>query len=216
MKKLFTFALAALFAAALAVYACFDTDPDSLLGNDTVTIFGSHGSSLDIGFVVIPGFNPDDWVGQIPPVSEQNKLIHVKPVSAIETAFPFTLNIAFSGFLDEQGRQVDEEIGRLTLYYYSKSGEWMVLRDIVNPEYEIVSDAEKTRALFGRHTIPSPMGYAAGEYIPIVFYFETVSGSYSSFDLDEMMSRRKYLGAPNFATGANVIAVVVRDNTKPY
>ncbi len=215
MKKFLTFALALLFAAALAVYACFDSDPDSLLGNSTTTITGGNGSSIDVGYVELPGFNSGEWLEKFPDVNEQNKLRHVKPVSAIETAFPFTLNLAFSGFLDEQGRQVDEAIGRMTLFYYSKSGGWMILRDIVSPQYEVVSDAEKTRALFGRQTIPSPLGYADGDYIPVVFYFETASGNYASFDLDEMMSRREFLGAVNFAPGANVLAIVVRDNTRP-
>ena len=216
MKRIFFAALTALLCAGAAVFACFDSDPDSLLGNGTTTITGGGGSSLDIEYAIRPGFDPDDWIHQLPPVDDPNKLTRVQPVSAIKTAFPFTLNLAFSGFIDEQGRQVTEKIGRLTLFYYSKSGEWMILKTIQNPEYEVVSSAGKSRALFGRYTIPSPMGYSAGDFIPVVFYFETASGRYRSFDLNEMMQRRQYLGAPNFAAGASVLAIVVNDNTKPY
>lgn len=217
MKRILTFALAALFCAAVAVYACFDSDPDSLLDNDTTTITGGNGSTVGIATPILPGWNPDEWLDKWEEYqNEQEKLTKIKPSAATQTAFPFTLNLAFSGFIDEVGQQVTEEISRLTLYYYSKSGEWMVLKDIENPAYEIVSEAGKSRALFGRHTIPSPMGYTAGEYIPVVFYFRTKSGRYSSFNLGQFMNYRRYLGAPNFAEGANVFAVIVRDNTKPY
>ena len=216
MKRIFSIALTALLFAGAVVFACFDSDPDSLLGNNTSTITGGNGSTVDITYNRLPGFDPDDWISVIPPVDEQNKLTHIVPAAVIQTAFPFTLNIAFSGFIDERGQQVTDEIGRLTLYYYSVSGEWMVLKDIENPAYEIVSEAGKSRALFGRHTIPSPMGYSAGQYIPVVFVFQTKSGRYISFDLNAFLSRRKYLGAPNYAAGANVLAVLVRDNTKPY
>ncbi|MBS1452222.1 MAG: hypothetical protein HP002_02440 [Lentisphaeria bacterium] len=217
MRRIFAIALTALLFAGAVVLACFDSDPDSLLGNDTTTITGENGSSFDVAYPIIPGFNPDEWLDQWEEYqNEQEKLTKIVPVAAIQTAFPFTLNIAFSGFLDEQGQQVTEKIGRLTLYYYSKSGEWMVLKTIENPEYEIVSTAGKSRALFGRHTIPSPMGYSSGQYIPIVFHFQTKSGRYSSFNLNEFWGRRQHLGAPNFAQGANVLAIIVRDNTKPY
>ena len=217
MKRLFTIALTALLFAGAVVFACFDSDPDSLLGNDTSTITGGNGSTVDITHGRLPGFDVGGWLDQWEEYqNEQEKLTKIKPAAAVLTAFPFTLNLAFSGFIDEVGQQVTEEIGRLTLYYYSKSGEWMVLKDIEKPAYEIVSEAGKSRALFGRHTIPTPMGYSAGEYIPVVFYFQTKSGRYSSFPLGQFLNRRRYLGAPNFAEGANVLAVIVRDNTKPY
>ena len=53
----------------------------------------------------------------------------------------------------------------------------------------------------------------AGEYIPVVIYFENSAGQ-SSFDLDTFLSYRQHLGAPNYA-GAQVIAIVVTGNARP-
>ncbi len=215
MKKILSVILAIL-CCCVSVFACFDKDPDSALGNDVTTVTGGNGSIIDIPHSRLPDFDSDDWLDQFIPPAEAEKFTKIVPAGVIQTAFPFTLNLAFSGFIDESGEQVTSKITRLTLYYYSKSGSWMVLEDIRNPQYEIVSEAEKSRALFGRHTIPSPMGYSAGEYIPVVMYFETSGGQYRSFDLNAFLAYRKYLGAPNFAPGANVLAILVIDNSKPY
>ena len=200
-----------------ALWAGFLLDPDSLLGNDTVTITGSGGSTVDVGFSPSPGFSGNNFVSGLPNVDETNKLTTIKPVTAIQSAFPFTPRVAFSGFLHEDGQPVLEKISRLTLFYYDRSGGWMILRDIVDPEYEVISaDGDgKLRALFGNDAVPSPLGYDAGDYIPLLFYFESESGNYASFDLETFLSLRQYRGAPNYAPGANVLALVVKKNSKP-
>ena len=58
MRRIFAIALTALLFAGAVVLACFDSDPDSLLGNDTTTITGENGSSFDVAYPIIPGFNP--------------------------------------------------------------------------------------------------------------------------------------------------------------
>lgn len=215
MRRILTIGLIALLFVGAVVFACFDSDPDSLLGNDMSIVTGKHGSYLEIPHFTWP--DREKWLEQWKAwKTEQEKMTTIKPADALQTAFPFTLNISFSGFLDDRGQQVTEEIVRLTLFYYSKSGEWMILKDIKDPAYEIVSEGGKSRALFGRHTIPTPMGYNEGEYIPVVFYFQTKSGNYNSFSLNDFLDKRKNLGAPNYAEGANVLAIIVCDNSKPY
>ena len=96
----------------------------------------------------------------------------------------------------------------MTLFYYAKGGGWTTLADIQNPGFVAID--EKARPLFGRNTIPNRL---AGEYIPLVVYFENSAGQ-SSFDLDTFLSYRQHLGAPNYA-GAQVVAIVVTGNARP-
>ncbi len=206
--------LAVILLGAAAVFACFDSDPNSLLGNDSTTVTGGGGSAVDISYTK-DSWDSQGWLAQFLGWKDfVEKLTVIKPEAVIRASFPFTLNLSFSGFINDDGTQDTGKITRLALYYYSKSGEWMVLQDIQNPQYSIVSDAESTRALFGRHTVASPLGYAEGEYIPVVFYFKTMT--HESFNLTDFLTYRKYLGAPNFAEGANVLALMVKDNRNPY
>lgn len=213
MKKFFL-GLVVLFMAALGVLACFDSDPDSLLENDTTIIYGGGGSTIDVYTRVPVGFIEGDFLKTfLLPSAMEEKLQTIVPAGAMKTAFPLTLRVSFSGFVDAQGEQVTEPVTRMCLLYYATSGQWTVLKEVVSPEYEVVSTADQPRALFGRYSIPSPLGYADGEFIPVLLYFETEN--YASFDLDELLALKNYPGAPNFVAGANVLAVVVMDNSKP-
>ena len=183
----------AFFALALSLaLACFNSDPGSILKNDPIVIPGGGGSFITI---VSPGWG--QWDG--PAVSFSADV-------TMSAAFPYTLNFAFSGFVNEDGT-ADTDIKRIILFYYAPHGEWTILRDIKNPSFTVVTDTSK--ALFGRHCIPSALGYSKGSAIPVVPYF--ASENNESFDLEAFLAAKHSLGAAS-AVNALTIALVVSDN----
>lgn len=198
MKKFLSIAFG-LICCAAAVLACFDDDPFSNLSNHGTTITGGGGSNTGINL-------PGDLfpVEKFPDEDRNNSYAMV-----IETAFPCTLSVNFSGFIDADGNEVTEPIIRMCVLYFSTAGKWVILKDIRNPQYRIVSTADEKLALFGRHTIPSPMGYAKGRIIPIMLYFS--SANYSNFDLSAVLKSPLKTPLPNTAIG-----LVSTDNIKPF
>lgn len=202
-----------LMGISLGATACFDVNPGQIIMPHRITIVGTSGSIVEVQHQQSPGFSASDWLSQFTPPAEDERLTKIVPTAVIRTATPFTLNISFSGFLSSQGEQADEEVTRATIFYYAKGGGWTILRDIKNPGFVVIDD-EKPRPLFGKNTIPNQLGYTAGEYIPVVVYFENSAGQ-SSFNLNTFLSYRRYLGAPNFTSGVQVLAIVVSGNTRP-
>ena len=103
--------VAALFVAIGSVFACFVEDPTSSTSNPSASIVGGDGSSSDI---TIPGGNHSGEIivnpgWQVDPDDPRDDFSYALTVDA---AFPLTLNVSFSGFLDEAGEQVDEPITR--------------------------------------------------------------------------------------------------------
>lgn len=193
MKKIFFAALAFVTLAFTSLWACFNDDPSSNLNNDPVTITGGGG---EIIYIVVPG-----W-GKIHKLENTDFNADV----TIKASFPYTLNVSFSGFINDDGSS-DTVIKRLILFYYSKNGEWTVLQDIKNPSFNAVNDV--AAALFGRHCIPSALGYTQNEVIPVVLYFATASNE--SFDLQSFLTRKKLLSAAE-SVQAPRIALVVQNN----
>lgn len=153
-----------LFAAALAVFACFDDDPNSKLKNFNASITGGDGSSTDVELPGQEQANPDGYA------------------AVVAVSYPVTLNISFSGFLDG-GYPDPHPITRMCLLVYS-GGRWIILHDVKNPQYEVVTEADELRALFGRYTIPHPMGTIS---LFVLFYFENSNGK-KSFDLEQVLN----------------------------
>ena len=176
--------VAALFIAISSVFACFVEDPTSSTSNPSASIVGGNGSSSD---VTIPGENHPGTVVENPgwQVDPDDPRDDYSYALTVDAAFPLTLNVSFSGFLDEAGEQVDEPITRMCLLYFSTAGRWTILTDIKNPSFTVVGDAENKRALFGRHTIPSSLGYSSGEGMPVLLYFRTQN--YENFNLEEVL-----------------------------
>ena len=185
--------LAALFVMSGTCWACFGSDPTSGTGNPATTITGGGGSTTD---VVIPGqIREDPFYGwDIPDNGNEYAL-------TISAAFPLTLNVSFSGFVDDSGNEVTEPITRMCVLYFSTSGKWIILKDIKNPAYK--------RALFGKHTIPSALGYASGEAMPVLLYFK--SANYENFSLDEVLASNN----PK-PLNSSVICLVPSGNNTPF
>ncbi len=214
MKKCFI-AAAALLLCAATVWACFNEDPASDLSKPEVTISGGDGSSSDI--TVEGGTMERDPSGLFPPsVPEYPDLPDLPPneqsrgyAAMVITSFPLTLNVAFSGFLESNGTPCTGKITRLCLLYYSTAGRWTILRDIRNPQYEVVGSADRKRALFGKYTIPSAMGYAPGDVMPVLLYFE--GHNHSSFHLPGLLRSTEKVPFDNMVLGFRPIK-----NIRPY
>lgn len=193
--------LAALFVMSGACWACFSSDPTSGTGNPATTIPGGGGSTTD---VIIPGqIREDPFYGwDIPDNGNEYAL-------TISAAFPLTLNVSFSGFVDDSGNEVTEPISRMCVLYFSTSGKWIILKDIKNPAYTVIGTAENKRALFGKHTIPSALGYASGEAMPVLLYFK--SANYENFSLDEVLASNN----PK-PLNSSVICLVPSGNSTPF
>ena len=193
--------LAALFVMSGACWACFSSDPTSGTGNPATTIPGGGGSTTD---VIIPGqIREDPFYGwDIPDNGNEYAL-------TISAAFPLTLNVSFSGFVDDSGNEVTEPISRMCVLYFSTSGKWIILKDIKNPAYTVIGTAENKRALFGKHTIPSALGYASGEAMPVLLYFK--SENYENFSLDDVLASNNPKPLDNA-----VICLVPSGNSTPF
>lgn len=211
--KALIIAVFSLFLMVGTCLACFDSDPGSNTSNPTATIGGEHGDTVDIG---IPGTPlPPDVVVR-PPITwppwmlpDDDPRKDYQYALRLKAAFPLTLNVSFSGFLDDEGEQVTEPITRMCLLYFSTAGKWTILKDVKNPQYTVIGDADKKRALFGRHTIASPLGYNTGESLPILLYFRTAS--YENFSLTSVLAS-DYCKPINNA----VICIVPSGNAVPF
>ena len=193
--------LAALFVMSGTCWACFGSDPTSGTGNPATTITGGGGSTTD---VIIPGqIREDPFYGwDIPDNGNEYAL-------TISAAFPLTLNVSFSGFVDDSGNEVTEPITRMCVLLFSTSGKWIILKDIKTPAYTVIGTAENKRALFGKHTIPSALGYASGEAMPVLLYFK--SANYENFSLDEVLASNN----PK-PLNSSVICLVPSGNSTPF
>lgn len=206
-------ALFSLFVLVGTCLACFDNDPGSNTGNPSVTISGGHGETVDITFpgIVLPDDiiikPPITWPPWMLPDDDPRK--DYQYALRLKAAFPLTLNVSFSGFLDDEGEQVTEPITRMCLLYFSTAGKWTILKDIKNPQYTVIGDADNKRALFGRHTIASPLGYKTGESLPVLLYFRTVN--YENFSLTSVL-------ASDYSRPINnaVICIVPSGNAVPF
>ena len=196
---------AAAFFAAATCLACFDEDPGSNTGNPSTTISGASGSTTD---TTIGG---SSW-GSIPiehPSWPADPNENNEYALAVECSFPMTLNVSFSGFLDDGGEQVTEPITRMCLLYFSTAGKWIILKDIRNPQFTVVTDADGQRALFGKHTLTSSLGYTAGQTLPILLYFRTEN--YENFSLDDVLASSTPKPLNN-----TVIAIIPKNNATPF
>lgn len=193
--------LAALFVMSGTCWACFGSDPTSGTGNPATAIIGGGGSIME---VVIPGqIREDPFYGwDIPDNGNEYAL-------TISAAFPLTLNVSFSGFVDDRGNEVTEPITRMCVLLFSTSGKWIILKDIKTPAYTVIGTAENKRALFGKHTIPSALGYASGEAMPVLLYFK--SANYENFSLDEVLASNN----PK-PLNSSVICLVPSGNSTPF
>ena len=214
MKKILLSVLGLLLCGA-AVWACFDDDPFSDLSKPEVTVSGGDGSTSDV--TTEGGTTARDDNGNFSPVNPDfPDLPDLKPeeqtrkyADILVSAFPLTLNVAFSGFIDPDGKQCNQPITRLCLLYFSTAGKWIILKDIRNPKYQVVSDAEGKRALFGKHTIPSAMGYPRGDVMPVMLYFE--GHNHQSFNLNAVLTSADKVPFDNMAIG-----IRPTDNIRPY
>ena len=195
MKKLIL-SLLCFFSLSLGVlFGCFNDDPSSFLRNETTHI-------PNAGDISTP-----EWS-----IVEEERYEFLQPEGfkvdlLITASFPFTINIAFSGFINQDGTP-DTDVVRMILFYYAGQGVgWTVLRDIRDPKFSVVSDTPLP--LFGYHCIPSSMGYRRGKVIPIVIYFETKNNR--SFDLERFLAHSKDISAAN-NTVAPAIGLLVNDN----
>lgn len=187
MKKVMVFI--ATLLAAFNVFACFNSDPSSMLQNTAQTVSIGGGGQVDI--FALKWSEPYDDAAVV-----------------IDAAFPLTLNISFTGFVADDGT-ADTDIVQLVIFYFDKTAGWQVLKKINDPRYTVVSDS--ARALFGRHTITGPLGYEKGEYIPVVFYFKSSSGA-EAFDLEAFLANRSRRDAPSSVEGAVVLGLKVSGN----
>lgn len=189
MRKVFLSILCFFTFCFGLLFACFNDDPSSHLGNFRTFIEGA-------GTVTAPGYSI--WEGE--------SVSGFRPDLTLLASFPFTLNIAFPGFVNNDGTP-DTQIVRAILFYYSQKDGWIALKDIRNPVFQIVSDLPLP--VFGRHCIPSNLGYARMKPIPVVIYFETKNNA--SFDLAQFLARRKSLDAAN-ELKAPIIALIANNN----
>ncbi len=201
MKKFLTLLLT--LCATITLLACFNSDPNSRLHNERQTITGGNGMLLG---VLSPA-----WAERLAWLSGQLGG-ELEPAAVINASFPLTLNVAFEGFVSDDG-SCDTDIVQLAIYYYDKTAGWTCLKNIVNPKYSVVCN--DARPLWGRHTFTGSLGYKVGEYIPVVLYFRSRSGA-ESFNLESFLSKREFRGAPAFAEGASVLALLIKDNAIAY
>ena len=201
MKKFLTLLLT--LCVTVTLLACFNSDPNSLLQNEAQTIVTGGGGVINI-FNSIWG-DSRFWL-------ELQKGKELEPAAVINASFPLTLNVAFSGFVKEDG-SADTDIDLLTIYYFDKTAGWIALKSIANPRYTVVCD--DARPLWGRHIFTGPLGYKTGEYIPVVVYFRSRSGT-ESFELEKFLSKWYMRGAPNYVEGASVLALRISGNAIAY
>lgn len=204
--KMMSIIFAAVFFAAATCLACFDEDPGSNTGNPATTIPGEHGSSTD---TTIGGNSWGSTIITHPSWPEDDPNENNEYALAVECSFPVTLNVSFSGFLDDGGEQVTEPITRMCLLYFSTAGKWIILKDIRNPQFTVVTDADGQRALFGKHTLTSSLGYTAGQTLPILLYFRTEN--YENFSLDDVLASSTPKPLNN-----TVIAIIPKNNATPF
>ena len=223
MKKLMAF-MAAFFVFAGILWACFEDDPTSGIGTQEVTIEGNNGSSVkmefgwnagnlnkDTGKLTIIKPNPsggDPTTEEVSGSFTEEELTSENNYAAVSyTAFPVTLFLSYSGFLADDGTAIPfSYLTRMCLLYFSTAGKWVILKEYKNIDVKIDDDA---KALFGKYTIQSSLGYKSGEIMPVLVYYQW--GSYSNFDLDAVLASNKKLPLNN-----QVIGFYVRNNTKPY
>lgn len=188
---------------SVVLFACFNQDPNSILTN--------YAQYVPTGGGAILGIYRPYWIDTIPWLDLQ-KGKELEPVAVIPASFPLTLNLTFTGFVDDSGTP-DTDIVQISLYYYDKSAGWTSLVNITNPRHTVISD--KPRAILGRHTVKTPLGYKKDEYIPLVFYAKSRNGV-ESFNLETFLELKSLRSAPNAVEGANVIALLITDNYVAY
>lgn len=203
---------AAVFFAAATCFACFNEDPESNTGNSPVTIQGEDGAQTDVSvdggtFERLhpwpPAPSPD------PPAPLPWPYPDLEFASTLECSFPMTLSIGFSGFLTASGEQVTEPVTRMCLLYFSTAGEWTVLKDIRNPQFTVVTDADDRKALFGKHTLKSSLGYGVGQILPVMLYFSTEN--YENFPLEFVLQSKEAVPLNKM-----VIGFIPMNNTTPF
>lgn len=183
--------------------ACFNSEPTHI--RFVFTLFGNHGSAVNYENQQ-PNAIPEGWLDRQESPTVDTELTVIKPRAVIAASFPFTLNLAFSGFINDDGSE-DIVIKKMCLLYYDKTVGWVIIKEFNNPQFQVASN--DISALFGKQVIPGSLGYSPGEYIPVVMYFQTERNS--SFNLSKFLSYRKYRGAPNLVA-ADVIALYVVNN----
>ena len=203
MKKIIAFF--ALFLTATTLLACFNSNPGKLLGNTSQTMVSENGGQVTVTSQPW-GSSGTEWEWL-----DSQKGLEIEPTAVIDTSLPLTINLEFSGFVNDDG-SADTDIVQLAIYYFDKTAGWTALKVINNPSYPVITDTPK--ALFGRHTVTGPLGYNKDEYIPVVFYFKSRSGK-ESFPLVAFLELRHYRAAAPFL-GISVLALRIRDNHIAY
>ena len=211
MKTIRIFTACAVLMASIAL-ACMLDDPLSVLGNKrTVSSTGDNGAVTTVTVedvrtgVVLPDMSPFL-------VFLREAMRAYITSRTVAVSFPLTLQVSFSGFTDLAGNPIDEPVTRLSLYIWDRKGEWVLLRDIRNPQYAVADAGGAERALFGMHTIPHSMGYEPGEVIPVVIYF--ASENHETFPLATFLENRRRRDAAALA-GTDPFFLVWTGNTTP-
>ena len=205
LLKMILATLVAVIVATATCFACFDSDPGSNTDNPTNTIPGDNGSDVD---VTIGGGSAWSEI-EVDHPGWGDIQDEFEYAMKVECSFPVTLNLSFSGFLNSSGQPVKAPVTRMCLLYFSTAGKWIILKDIQNPKFAVVTDAEGQRALFGKHTLTSPLGYTAGQTLPIMLYFR--SANYENFSLDEVLAS----SSPR-PINHSVIAIIPKNNATPF
>lgn len=184
----------------LSVSACFFSTPGAYVGVTQVTHGGGSGGGTWVEKVYLeePPMEPDPFAGLKAFLEALYNIILQGAQS-----FPMTFNTEFTGFAD------GSRVTRACLLYLNREGYWVILQDIKNPSWEVVSNTGQGRALFGKMSVPSSCGYHFGEVLALRTYYK--SATQETFNLNQALKTK----VTDLSALENVIFIFVRDNTTP-
>ena len=99
-------------------------------------------------------------------------------------AFPLSINLQFLGFTNTQ-----QKATTACLLYLNKSGRWIILKRITNSNPGIDSNDGVAKSLFGQYVIKNSLGYADGQVLFIICYFQTQN--FSTHNLNELLRTKE-------------------------
>ena len=164
-------------------------------------------------------------------ITEDNKQFYKH--AEVLASFPLTINCSFNPFQItkedvltsnrvlrdangnaiqlENGLSMDDQskITRFCLLYWGKNKKWTVLKDIKNPNYQIIMNTSHKTSMFGKYVFQNKYGFKQNQIMFIVAYFETQNGFKTPPQgLNTLIQKR-----PHEING--VIRVGVLQNQKP-
>ena len=164
-------------------------------------------------------------------ITEDNKQFYKH--AEVLASFPLTINCSFNPFQItnetiatsnrvlrdangnaiqlENGLSMDDQskITRFCLLYWGKNKKWTVLKDIKNPNYQIIMNTSHKTSMFGKYVFQNKYGFKQNQIMFIVAYFETQNGFKTHPQgLNDLIKKR-----PHEING--VIRVGVLQNQKP-